>query len=291
MDIDWEDARIFLAVCEAGAFSAAARRLQLGQPTVSRRIAALEDRLGAALFERDRGGARPTQAALDLQVPAQEMARWAAEFERLAEGRERDPGGVVRIAAPPGIAVEHLAPFAAMLAREHPELRLSVLAGVEHIDLVRGGADLAVRTRPPLEPELMSLASGRTRVGVYAAASYAARVVGEPGWADLDWITWTGARSGVAPRPMLERVVPDFRPAFESDDYLVQLAALSAGLGAMVLGAPAADGPFASLVRIPMEVDLPDAEFHLVCARSARHIPRVRRVSDLLMARMATSVL
>lgn len=292
MNISWDDARIFLAICETENFSAAARELGLTQPTVSRRIAALEARLGTALFVRSRLGVEPTREALELIGAAREMHRWAAEFGRIAQGRATEERGPVRIAAPPGVAVEQLAPFAAVLARSHPAIRLVVLAGVEHIDLVRGGADLALRTRAPQEPELIALAHARIELGVYASRAYARmlaeRLDGKPAWRDLDWITWAGSRAQVSPRPMLERVVPDFTPAFESDDYLVQKEALRQGLGAMILAAPdPASADARELVRIPMDVSLPNAEFHLVCARSARYIPRVRRVAALLMERIS----
>ena len=60
MDLSWEDVRLFLAVAEHGSLSEAARRLRIGQPTVSRRLAELEERLGYPLFERSVEGARLT---------------------------------------------------------------------------------------------------------------------------------------------------------------------------------------------------------------------------------------
>jgi DNA-binding transcriptional LysR family regulator len=287
VELPWEDAQTFLAVCEAESFSAAARRLDVGQPTVSRRIAGLEARLGTGLFVRGRSGAVPTPEALRLLPAAREMARWAGELGQLAERADAPVAGVVRIAAPPGVAVEQLAPFAARLRTALPSVRLEVLAGVEHIELMRGGADLAIRTRAPAEPELVSLARIRTPLAVRAHRSYAERHPGPCDWAGLDWITWTGALRDVAPRPMLERVIPGFAPVFAADDYLVQKAALRQGLGAMILGAPDADvAEDRELVTIPMGVTLPDAEFHLVCSRGARHVPRVRAVADRLQAEL-----
>ncbi|NNL68150.1 MAG: LysR family transcriptional regulator, partial [Myxococcales bacterium] len=92
----------------------------------------------------------------------------------------------------------------------------------------------------------------------------------------------------VPPRPLLERAIPGFTPAFASDDYLVQRAALRAGLGAMVLERPfhPADPRFADAVPPLVELDvgfaLPAGELHLVCARSMQFVPRVRAVIELL---------
>lgn len=283
MDGNFEDIRLFLAVAEEASFSSAARALGLGQPTVSRRIAALEERIGRPLFERGRLGAVPTAAALTLLPAAREAVRCAREFDQLAAGQSDELAGVVRIAAPPGVAVELLAPFAAVLRRELPAVRLEVFAAIEHIDLLRGAADLAIRTRAPQEPGLVSLAEGEVPLAVRAARSYAERVPANPGWADLDWISWTGVHRDVAPRPLLERLVPDFAPSFASDDFVVQLEALRAGLGCMILGAPDPRRPDArDLVTIDLGVELPPATWQLVGTRSSRLVARVQAVAELL---------
>jgi DNA-binding transcriptional LysR family regulator len=287
MDDSRDDIHVLLAVAETGSFSAAARTLQVGQATVSRRVALLEERIGKPLFERGRHGATPTEAALALLPAARETARWAGEFERIAAGQDASIAGTVRIAAPPGVAVEVLAPFAGVLAGTLPEIRLEIIAGIEHIDLLRGGADLAIRLRPPLEPELVALADLEMPLGAWATREYAQRVAertsGRPGWADLDWICWAGLHRDLPPRPFLERVVPDFRPVFASDDYLVQLEALREGLGCMILAAPDARRRDARrLVRLDVGVDLPPACYHLVSTRSGRLIARVQAVADRL---------
>ena len=284
MDITWEDARTFLAVADRQSFSAAARLLGVGQPTISRRMAAIEERMGCQLFRRDKRGATLTDDGARLLPAAEQMARWAAEFDRLASGVEAAVEGSVRIAAPPGMAVELLAPLAALARERLPDVRLEVLAGIEHIDLSRGGADLAVRTRAPTEPELTALVSRRVELGVFVSADYARRVPAGAGPADVDWVTWAFPYEHVDPRPQLEALIEGFRPAFASDDYLVQKAAVAAGMGAMILEReqhPLARGP--QLVQIDVGLELPDGEFHLVCAKSMRYVPRVKAVADLLI--------
>ncbi len=295
MDISWEDAQTFLAIAEAQSFSGGARRLGVGQPTVSRRVASLEARLGSPLFHRGKQGARLTAAGARLVPAAEQMARWATEFERLARGAEESPAGVVRIAAPPGVAVDLLAPLAGELRDRLPEIRLEVLASIEHLDLTRGGADLAIRTRAPREPELTTLASARSELAVFAAPEYAERLAarrraegrdGPPGLAELDWVTWAFPYEQVEPRPMLERAIPDFEPAFASDSFLVLRAATRAGLGAMILDRPRLPAhPAADLVEIELGFALPPSEFHLVCAKSMRYVPRVRVVAEALIER------
>jgi len=296
MHTSWEDAETFLAVAEQDSFSAAAALLGVGQPTVSRRIASLERRLGCQLFTRNKLGAQLTAAGAKLLPAAEQMARWAGEFGRLAQGAEEDPAGRVRIAAPPGLAFEVLAPLAATLRRDRPEIRLEVLASVDYIDLARGGADLAIRTRENREPELTTLHSANFEIGVFATAAYRADLVErmtatdpsrrEFRIQDLDWITWAAPYEQVAPRPMLERTIPDFQPAFASDNYLVLKSALEAGLGVMVLEKQGAaeSSRRDELVEIDLGFSLPPSEYFLVCAKSMRYVPRVRVVADLLIA-------
>ena len=74
MDIPWDDLQVFLAVAEERSMSAAAKRIRMGQPTVSRRVAALEHRLGYALFRRSVEGVHLTSAGERLLAPARRMA-------------------------------------------------------------------------------------------------------------------------------------------------------------------------------------------------------------------------
>jgi DNA-binding transcriptional LysR family regulator len=298
MNTTWEDAQTFLAVAEQRSFSAASALLGVGQPTISRRIAALERRLGCQLFTRGKRGAELTDDGARLLPAAEQMARWAGEFGRLAQGAEESPTGIVRIAAPPGLAVEFLAPLAALARDQLPGLRLEVLASVDYIDLSRGGADLAIRTRETHEPELTTIHRAEFEIGVFASVEYRARLVDRLARAgrvdptfrieDLDWITWSFPYEQVAPRPMLERAIPDFTPAFASDNYLVLKSALIAGLGVMVLEKQGTANPLASvdLVEIDLGFSLPPSEYHLICAKSMRYVPRVRAVTELIMERL-----
>jgi DNA-binding transcriptional LysR family regulator len=216
------------------------------------------------------------------------MARWAGEFGRLVQGADESLEGPVRIAAAPGTAVDFLAPFARLVGQRLPEVRLEVLASVDHIDLSRGTADLALRTREPNEPELTVLHSIEIPMGVFASAEYAARFPdGAAGASELDWISWASPYEHVPPRPLLERVVPGFEPVFASDNYLVQKSAARSGLGAMIL--EKTDHPLAAapeLVEIQTSLPLGSGALHLVCAKSMQYVPRIRAISRLLIEQL-----
>jgi DNA-binding transcriptional LysR family regulator len=284
MDLSWDDARIFLAVAEEGSFSGAAETLHVGQPTVSRRIGLFEDSLGYPLFHRGRRGTELTTNGARLLPAAQQMARWAAEMEALVAGTEAEATGRVTIAGPPGVAWELLIPFARAQRESLPAIRFEILAAVEYLDLTRGEADLAIRSKPSDDPALMTLAEAVVPARPFASPEYVAKVEAGAGPGDVDWITWGRPYAHLAPRPNLEALIPDFDPVFTSDRYLLQLKACEMGMGVMYL--PDTNHPYLSDRRlVALDLGLPEVNgrMYLVCARSMRWVPRVRAAIDALL--------
>jgi DNA-binding transcriptional LysR family regulator len=288
MDIPWEDVRLFLAVAETGSLSGAARKLRIGQPTVSRRLAALEYTLGMALFRRSAEGATLTGAGERLLLPARRMAEWAGEVSRAAESSEGAPRGLVRITAPPYVSVAFLVPFAAWLAGKNPGLRLEVLASPQYLDLHRGEADLALRTKAPEQEGLQVVKSFTLESAVYVSKGLAAKLPRKPRLSELPWLTWAAPLDSLFPHPQLEQLVPGFSPVFTSNNLLVLVEAAEAGLGALPLprlyyprGRPT------SLVPLPIELGpVMNRSYYLVCAKSALDIPRVRQVCELFASEL-----
>src|SRR6476659_6890877 len=263
MDIPWDDLRIFLAVAEAGSISGAARQLRLGQPTISRRLAEMEQAIGSRLFARAVGGATPTSAGERLLAPAKKMAEWAGEVARAAEAGDAAPQGLVRVTASPYVCFDFLAPFAAWVSARHPSIRVEVLSATKYLDMARGEADLALRLRRPQGKDV--------------------EVLAEIEYENAAWVSNARAKE-LPPQPMLESIIPGFVPAFTSDNFLVNLAAAEAGAGAIVLGRVTHRFSRARGI-VPIDLDLGPARrgvLCLVCAKSALDIPRVRLVADLL---------
>jgi DNA-binding transcriptional LysR family regulator len=284
MNLPWDDVQLFLAVAESKSLSQAARSLRVGQPTVSRRLAQLEEKLGCVLFQRGTQGATLTSAAERLLEPARKMAEWAAELARAVQREDSAPQGVVRITASPGMAYQLLVPFAARLRKSQPGLRLEIRSTIQYLDLARGEADLALRFRPPAQGDLVSLCVIKT-IGVpYVSPAYKKRMKRNATLADLDWIVWAPPFERLSPNPELEAAIPNYRVAFASDDFLVQCRAARAGLGAVILGKVRGPG-WVPEGLVPLEFDLGPAacaELHLVCTKRAKDIPRVRAVAELL---------
>jgi len=284
MHIPWDGVQLVLAIAEAGSLSGAAKRLRVTQPTVSRRLAEIEASLGEPIFSRTADGASLTSYGERIVEPARRMAEWAAEVDRAAERAETAPRGAVRITAPPGLAAEFVAPFAAWLRGRLPEVHLEVLATLAYLDLSRREADLALRFAAPAQRDVLTLASVEFELAAFASPAYAKTLPKKYGIADVAWIVWAPPFDHVQPNPFLAAAIPGFRPAFASDDFLVQTAAADAGLGAILLGR--ANHRFLSqgrLVELDLDLDGATRTLYLACARSALEIPRVRAVADLML--------
>lgn len=284
VQFSWDDLKLFLAVQESGSLSAAARSLGLGQPTLSRRMAELETAAGERFFIRRTQGIELTPAGQRLLPAVQRMAEWAAEASLALVKQEEEPAGLVRIAAPPGVAQDFVAPLAGMLLAKFPKIQLEVLSGVEVRNLSRGEADLSLRARPPTDPELICLQKFSAPLRVYVSREYAAALA--PDWtlADLRWIGWAGPYPHLCAPGALPPGMHDITPVFSSDDYNVQRAACEAGVGAMLEAR--GSHRFARTDKlVELDIDLgPDAvaSLYLVCHRRQRHLPRVQAVIDML---------
>jgi DNA-binding transcriptional LysR family regulator len=153
---------------------------------------------------------------------------------------------------------------------------------VQYLDLVRREADLALRLTPG-SPELLTLASLRHEVGAFASPAYAKTLPKKPRLSDVAWIGWAPPLDHLSPNPELAKMIPGFEPVFASDDFLVQLRAAEAGIGAIFLGRVKHRFSTATLVELDVDVGPIVRSLHLVCAKSALDIPRVRAVADLLV--------
>lgn len=281
----WDDLQLFLAVAEGGSLSAAARSLRLGQPTLSRRMHELELHVGEALFERKAQGSALTPAGQRLVPAAQRMAEWAAEAQASLVPRSANvASGLVRIAAPPGIAAEMLMELTAQLRVSQPALQLQVLAGVELLNLARGEADLALRTNRPTDPDVEVLDHVQSMIRAYASPAYAARLPARPRLAQVDWITWAPAYDHLQLNQDLQALIPGFKPAFTADDFLVMIAACRAGVGAL----PLAIGmmrrtPPQALVELRTSPALSiNAELFFVAHKRHRHLGKLQPVIEAI---------
>lgn len=282
-ELNWQDLRFFLAVAEAGSFSSAARSLKLGQPTLSRRIADFEEQLGETLFFRNSHGCELTSLGAKLLPSAKQMAIWSTEILTQTQIPEKIEGRV-RITAPPSVCFAVLPQVAHKLHSDYPGIQLEVLSNINTLNLALGEAEISVRTALPKDQDLICLASFYSRMKVYVAKDLAKSLSDNVSIHDLNWICWSDDQNHLISNQLLKQEIPNFKPVFSSNDYNVQIAACSAGLGALILPDELANNlPLKNLK--PLNIDLNKysaSELHIIVHKRQQYMARVVIVSELL---------
>lgn len=146
--LDWSDLRVFLFACEMGSISAAAKALGLSQPTASQKIRGLEAVVGAQLLVRKASGISPTDAGRRVWDAARGMQREARSIELSALTPDPEAGRV-RLAAPDAMATFWLAPRFDAFRRVHPNISLSVDAGLWQGDPLLDDVELSLQFDDP----------------------------------------------------------------------------------------------------------------------------------------------
>lgn len=173
--LDVEALISFVAVIDAGSFSAAAERLGQTPSGVSRTIARLEHRLGLTLIQRTTRRLHLTEEGQWLLGRARTLLAELANTEAEAAARRSQPAGLVRVnAATP--ALDHLlAPLVADFLDAYPLVQLELASGETVVDLIEERADLAIRIGSLPDSTLNARLLGSSRLRVLAAPGYLAR--------------------------------------------------------------------------------------------------------------------
>ncbi|NVZ29068.1 LysR family transcriptional regulator [Pseudomonas gingeri] len=135
----------FVYVVETGSFSAAARRLDVGQPAVSKTIAQLEERLGVRLLTRSTRGLSATEAGTLFFERARKVIEEAGEAELAARGAGAGLTGTLRISTTVTFSRLHILPHLGGFLEMHPLLDVDVLLDDRSVNLVEEGVDVALR--------------------------------------------------------------------------------------------------------------------------------------------------
>jgi DNA-binding transcriptional LysR family regulator len=135
----------FVTVVDTGSFSAAARRLKLGQPAVSKAVAQLEDRLGARLLLRSTRGLTPTDAGQRFYEHALRAIHEGAQAEQAVRESSDGYSGVLRVSAAVTFARLHVLPALKPFLEQHPNLDIDLVLDDRSVDLLEQGVDVALR--------------------------------------------------------------------------------------------------------------------------------------------------
>lgn len=143
-----EAIEMFVRVVETGSFSAAARHYDVGQPTVSKAVAQLEEWLGVKLLLRSTRSVTPTEAGTSFYERSLRTIEEAGEAVLAARGAASGLTGKLRVSAAVCFARLHIVPRLPEFLREHPGLDLELVLDDRTIDLVDEGIDIALRMGP-----------------------------------------------------------------------------------------------------------------------------------------------
>lgn len=167
-----DDLALFVAVVDAGSFTGGAARRGLSKSAASKRVAALEARLGARLLERTTRSMRLTELGRRYYDRAQAIVRAAEEAElevTLAQGRAV---GRLRVSAPVSFGVRHLGGAIAAFVRDHPGVHVEVDLSDRLVDLVEDDYDVAIRAGALEDSSLVARPLMPSRSLVVAAPAY-----------------------------------------------------------------------------------------------------------------------
>jgi DNA-binding transcriptional LysR family regulator len=169
----------FVVVVDTGSFSAAARRLNVGQPAVSKLVAQLEERLGVKLLMRTTRGLTATEAGLNYYERARRTIEEADEAELAARGAGKSLAGRLRVAGAVTFTRIHLMPRLPEFLKRHPDLEIEVVLDDRKVDLVQEGIDVALRMGPLVDSSLTAQRLASAPHVVVGTPTYFART-GEP---------------------------------------------------------------------------------------------------------------
>jgi DNA-binding transcriptional LysR family regulator len=172
MDPEWSDLKIILALSRAGSVAGAARALGVDQSTVSRRLSALEESVGARLIVRGGREFALTAEGRAMCVAAEATETAIGEASRAVRVAKLEVSGTVRVSCPPAF-VPHLIAALAAVRSKYPALVGEISGAYRTVDLAKGEADLALRAFRPGEADLVSRKMSDMAWGVFASRSYA----------------------------------------------------------------------------------------------------------------------
>lgn len=264
--MDWDHARVLLAVAEAGGLKRAALALGVSEATIGRQVGALERALGVRLIERLANRIELTPTGRRLADAARGMAESAAAIERLALAAAAEPRMPVRVTTTTSMALfltEHLERLLAAAAPAPLELVATRTA----LSLPRREAEVALRMRrPPERGDLVVRRVGRLAFALYARRGAARdEMIGlraDPSSRQSDWLE----RQAAMP------------PRLRLADPALRLAAVRRGVGTSLLPCFLGDAEVELERLAPPPPELVEDVFLLV-HRDLRDLPQVRAVA------------
>lgn len=274
--LEWSDLPVFLAIAREGTLGAAARRLGQSQPTMGRRLRALEEATGSALFQRTADGFVLTDEGVLMLRHAERMETEAQALSRELAGSEQRLEGMLRVTCSDWFGRVVLAPMLAAFHLRHPGVVVETLTDPRVYSLARREADLVLRIAPFDEPEVIARRLMTVPYAIYAPEGYGPLgdevpvVVMDTGFGGMPDVGW------------LMEGLPGARIVGRSNSREMQAQLCALGTGLAVLPKPlGAATP--GLVEVNLGSAPPTRDTWLGYHRDLRRLPRLRALVDLIV--------
>jgi len=284
---DWADIRLFLAILDRGSLVAAAEHLELTQPTVGRRLTAMEERFGTSLFVRAGRRMQLTDSGAAILDSARRMEREMLAIARSLEVQSTALCGEVTISATEGTGTEWLTPVLLDFHISYPEILLKVQIENRAVDLIRREADIALRLGQPTQPDLIARRLVTVGFGLYASKGYLRRAAPLNSLEDLHAHQIVGLQAigaGMNATQMFPSSPLPGNFVYLSNSSAAQLSAVQAGFGIGVLSHRWA-AIAGKLTRVLPDYTAAAIDLWLVTHEELRHSARIRAVFDFIADR------
>ncbi|MDH3668043.1 MAG: LysR family transcriptional regulator [Paracoccaceae bacterium] len=238
MKASWDDHRFFLAIARAGSLTGAAKALSVSQPTVSRRLDAMETRIGTRLFHRTRKGYEMTPSGAELFETVVRVEEELAEAGRIVFDRDRDLSGSLRVTSTEIFVNGYLGQHIWAFLRTHTDIEIQLICTQSTLSLSRGEADIAIRFTETPPDTLVGRRLATVAYGIYSASDNSGDRFIPAERADWEWI---GMHNETHNRMLYGTFSPRTRLKHRVDNMAAMHAMVRAGLGVSILPCYTAD--------------------------------------------------
>lgn len=286
INFDWNHARAFFVTVEEGSLSAAAKALNMSQPTLGRQVSALEKELGVSLFERVGRGYEITRSGVELYEHVKAMGEAANILSLTASGRSQSIEGNVSISATNTMSAYILPDLIHRLRQKEPGIQIEIVSTTALSDLRKREADIAIRHVEPTHPELFFKKVRKSHAYLYATPDYLKKIAPVKNVSDLKKGAFLGFANNHEYLEGLQSLGIDvtsknFHVFSDDHIFLWEMVKQGAGIGVMSEDVGAKE----SSVRKVLE-KLPPLKFDnwVVAHRELKTNRRIRIVFDFLTA-------
>jgi DNA-binding transcriptional LysR family regulator len=290
--LDWDKLRIFHAAADAGSFTHAGEKLEMSQSAVSRQVSALESDLGVPLFHRHaRGLILTEQGELLFHTAREVLLKLDTVRSRLVETKEK-PSGSLRVTTTVGLGSSWLTARIHEFVELFPDVQLELILDDEELDLGMREADIAIRVRQPIQPDLIQRKLFSIHFHLYASPAYVKRFGSPEAIADLDnhRVVTFGVRAPTYLRDMnwleiagREGDVPR-KPVLRINNVVAMKRAIERGIGIGMLPDYLMDTQ-SDLVQLIPEAEVPSFDCYFAYPEEMRNTARVKVFRDFLISK------